>query len=82
MAAILLVGCASCGGGSADGPTQPPTATVATVTINPSDSVLLKPTGTAKLGVAVLSSNGAALTGKTVTWSSSDNSKVTVSPSP
>ena len=71
---------AACGGGSGDTPTQPTGTAVATVAITPGDSILLKPAGSATLSVAVLASTGAALTGKTVTWSSSDNSRVTVSP--
>jgi hypothetical protein len=76
-ASLVLVACG--GGTSGDGPTQPATNSVASVTITPADSVLLEPGRTAQLGVTVLGANGTTLTGKTVTWSSGDNSKVSVS---
>jgi hypothetical protein len=79
IAAVALSSCG--GGGSSDGPTQPSANAVASVTITPSDSVMLKPAGVAQLSVAVRGANGTTLTGKTVTWSSSDNGKVSVSPS-
>src|SRR4051812_39602639 len=71
----------SCGGGSSDSPTQPTNNAVASVTIAPSDSVMMKPGGSAQLAVAVRGANGSTLTGKTITWSTGDNSKVGVSQS-
>ena len=80
LAAVVAL--SSCGGsGSSDGPTQPSANAVGSVTITPSDSVMLKPGGIAQLAVAVRGANGGALTGKTITWSSSDNATVSVSPS-
>src|SRR3954467_7903413 len=70
----------SCGGSSGDGTTQPTTNSVASVTLSP-DSVLMKPGGSARLSIAVRGTNGAPITGKTVSWSSADNSKATVSQS-
>jgi hypothetical protein len=78
VASVALSSCG--GGGSGDGPTQPAPNSVASVTITPSDSVLLKPGGIAQLSVAVRGSSGAILSGKAVTWSSGDNTKASVSP--
>jgi hypothetical protein len=77
-AAVLI----SCGGsGSSDGPTQPSTPSVASVTISPADSVVLVAGGIAQLGLSIRAADGSAVIGKTVTWSSSDNAKVSVSSS-
>jgi hypothetical protein len=77
LSSIIAAGCG--GGGTKDGPTQPTGTSVASVTVNPSDSVSMKPGGSAQLGATVRSASGTALAGKTVTWSSGDNSKVSVS---
>jgi len=69
----------SCGSSaSTDGPAQPTTPAVATVTLSPA-VVVLRPSGSAQLGVAIRDANGTTLSGKAVAWSSSDNSTVSVS---
>lgn len=73
---ILLSIVASCGGGS-EQPTGVTPPAVASVVVAP-DSSLMIPGGSAQLAVTLRDSKGAALTGHTITWSSSDNSKVSV----
>lgn len=77
LALPLLLVAAACGGG--DSPTEPPPpAPVATVTITPA-AATLNVGATEQLTAATLSSAGAALTGRTVTWSSGTTSVATVS---
>jgi hypothetical protein len=74
----MLALATACGGGNEQttGVTPPPA--VAAVIVAP-DSSLLIPGGSAQLAATVRDANGAPLTGRTIAWSSSDNSKVTVS---
>src|ERR1044071_8678315 len=73
---ILAAFSAACGGGN-EQPTGVTPPAVASVIVAP-DSSLLIPGGSAQLAATVRDASGAPLTGHTITWSSSDNSKVTV----
>ncbi len=75
----VLSAASSCGGGSEQTTGVTPPA-VASVVVAPDSSVLI-PGGTAQLSVTLRSGTGASLTGHTVTWSSADNSKVSVTQS-
>ena len=66
----------SCGGGN-DQPAAVTPPAVASVVVAP-DSSLLIPGGSAQLSATVRDSKGAPITGHTIAWSSSDNSKVSV----
>ena len=77
LAAGLVV--ASCGGGN-EQPTAVTPPAVASVVVAPDSSVLI-PGGTAQLSATLRDASGAPLTGHTVTWSSADNSKVSVTQS-
>ena len=74
----LLAGCGGSGSDGGNGPPPPPPAPVAaTVTVTPGhDTVIVN--GTLQLSVTVKDSNGVTLTGRTVTWTSS-NGLATVS---
>ena len=67
-----VVGCGG-SGGSDGGTTNPPPATVATVTLNRS-SALVKPTESVTLTATAKSSAGATINGRTVSWSNSNSS--------
>lgn len=69
---LLVVGILSC-----SGPTEP--TAVATVTVNPS-SITLASGATTTLTAATLDAKGVALTGRVITWSSSNESIATVNP--
>src|SRR4249919_1680014 len=77
LAAGLVV--ASCGGGN-EQPTAVTPPAVASVVVALDSSVLI-PGGTAQLSATLRDASGAPLTGHTVTWSSADNSKVSVTQS-
>ena len=81
-ALILALATAACGGDSGGGVTPPPTPTgpapVATVRLAP-DSVDLAYRGTRQFAATTLDAAGATLTGRTVSWESSDPSVVSVS---
>lgn len=83
LALIAVLSGAQCGGGGGggtDAPTTPPAPTiapVATVAVSPT-SLQLEVGGRGTLSAATLSASGATLSGRLVTWSSSDASKVSV----
>jgi hypothetical protein len=64
----------SCGSDGGTGPAVP----VATVTVTPPTSTIA-PGGTVQLQAATQDAGGASLTGREITWSSSDNAVATVS---
>jgi hypothetical protein len=66
----------SCGGGN-EQPTAVTPPAVAAVVVAPDSSQLI-PGGSAQLSATVRDSKGAPITGHTIVWSSSDNSKVSV----
>jgi len=81
---VLAVGVSTvmgCGGsgGSDGGTTNPPPATVATVTINRS-SALIKPTESVTLTATAKSSAGATINGRTVSWNNSNSSVTSMTP--
>jgi len=71
---ILVCSLSSCG---SDGGSEPP-APVATVTVAPA-SATIAPEATLQLEATARDAGGAALSGRDITWSSSDNSIATVS---
>ena len=73
----VLIALLGFGWGCGDGPTGPPPA-VATVSITPVGTVELVPGGAEMVQVIPKDASGSVLTARTVTWSSSDSSKVTV----
>jgi len=74
---LALAGCGSDGGGS--GPVAPPAPTVASVTVTPAAISDLQIGDTAQLEAEVLGSDGAIMSGQTLTWSSSNQQVATVS---
>ena len=80
---VLAVGISTvigCGGSSGDGgTTNPPPATVATVTINRS-SALVKPSESVTLTATAKSSAGATINGHTVSWNNSNSSVTSMTP--
>ena len=79
LAAVLLaiIGCGGGGGDKTSGPSRTP---VATVTVSPSTASLIVG-ATQQLAASPQDAAGAALSGRTVTWSTSDAAKATVSSS-
>lgn len=78
---IALLALAACGGGTTTPtppPPPPPPAPVATVNVTPGTASLVPPQ-TQALAVAPLDAAGNALTGRTVTWSTSAQTVATVS---
>ncbi|MEZ4456262.1 MAG: serine hydrolase [Gemmatimonadales bacterium] len=78
LAGTALLGC----GGGSTGPTSPPpppppAVAVATVSVAP-DSIDVQWKATATLAATTLSATGAQLSGRSVTWQSSDQSVATV----
>jgi acetyl esterase/lipase len=71
---VVVMSC----GGSSDNPTTVPSTIVGSVVIAP-DSIVLLPGRVAQLTVTVRDAKGAALSGRSVTWSSADNAKVAIS---
>lgn len=80
MACVLgLAAFAACGGGDSSTVSGPPPAVaVATVTVTGSPTALVAGT-TLQLTATMLDADGNVLTGRTVTWSSSDTTVATVS---
>jgi len=80
---VLAVGISTvigCGGSSGDGgTTNPPPATVATVTINRS-SALVKPSESVTLTATAKSSAGATINGHTISWNNSNSSVTSMTP--
>ena len=73
-----------CGGEEAAGPgqqQQPPPPTVASVVVTPSTATLVSLGETVQLTASAQDASGTAIPGQTFTWSSSDGSVATVSPS-
>lgn len=71
---LLLCMLSACGGGGDGPPTSPPSVkppTVATVSVTPA-TVTLEPRQTKQLTAALSDSTGAALSGRTVSWASSN----------
>src|ERR1035437_8713396 len=73
--AVFVITTLSCGGGTDRGPTAP--VPVATVTAAPSSQSLFVG-GTQQLTATTLDATGATLTGRTITWTTSDATKATV----
>lgn len=84
LAGPLLLALTACGGGTSPSPAPPPPpppappAAVATVTVEPGSASLL-PGATVQLAATPKDAGGAALSGRTVTWTSSDPAVATVS---
>lgn len=73
---VLAIGVSACGG--SDSPSEPPgPAAVATVTVTPGTAAL-SPGATQQFAAATADASGNALTGRTITWSSSDQQVATV----
>jgi uncharacterized protein YjdB len=72
---VLLAGSVQC-----SGPTEPKVVPVSTVRVSPSSAALLVGQ-TSQLSATAADASGNALTGRTITWSSSDATKVSVSTS-
>lgn len=79
---------AACGGDGTAAPTEPPPpppppgpAAVASVEVTAATDTLIALGRTAQLNVSVKDANGNALTGRTVTWQSSDQAVATVTTS-
>ncbi|MBI3569273.1 MAG: Ig domain-containing protein [Gemmatimonadetes bacterium] len=73
---VLLAGTVQCSGG----PTEPKVVPVGTVQVSPANAALLVGQAS-QLSAATLDAAGNALAGRTVTWSSSDAGKASVSSS-
>ena len=73
-AAMLLFSLFSCG---SDGGSEPDVS-VETVTVTP-ESATIAPDGTVQLQASTLGADGATLSGRDITWSSSDDGVATVS---
>ena len=71
---------AGCGGETAT-PTAPVPPKATTITLSSSSVTLASLSGTSQLTATVKDQNSAAMTGQTVTWSSSDPAVATVSSS-
>ncbi|MDF2179092.1 Ig-like domain-containing protein [Aliiglaciecola sp. CAU 1673] len=78
MVLLLAMGLAACGSGEGEAPAPEPTSTIFSVEVTPVDISLL--IGESKqLTATVRDSNGTVVTGKAVTWQSTDSQKATVS---
>lgn len=80
VAVGLAVACGGGGSGEPSGPGTPPPVTVASVTVEPGSATILVG-GTVSLVATVRDASGNALSGRTVTWASSNASVVTVNAS-
>jgi plastocyanin len=76
---LVLLATAACGGGS-DGGTPPATSTPTTLSIAPVTTSIASLGDTRTLTAAVTDQNGAAMPNATVSWSTSDQAILTVSP--
>lgn len=78
--AAVLVLAAACGGGGTEPPAPPPPGEkpVATVTVTPPSSTL-EPLQQLQLSALLRDSDGATLTGRTISWSSSHQERASVS---
>ncbi len=79
LCTVIAAGAVSCGGGEGTKPTPviPPAPFVSTVTVQPGVAQL-ETTETRTLTVEVRDQNGAVMTGKTATWTSSNSAVATV----
>lgn len=72
----------ACGGGSSsEGPTDPETPVPANITITPPSATLNTVGGTVQFTATVRDQRGRAMTGQTVTWSSTETGVATISAS-
>ena len=76
-AALLLL--LACSGDAPTTPSPPPTPVPTTVTVTPAEASLSSLRETVQLAASVMDQNGNAMSGVTVTWSSSDADVATVS---
>ena len=76
LAATISIALAGCGGG---GGGSEPRATPTSIVISPSPSASVQSGGTIQFSAQVLDQNGAPMSGQTVTWSSSNTSRATIS---
>ena len=74
-AALAVMLAAACGGGGGGGE---PAKVATTITITPGPTASVQSGGTLQLTAVVKDQNGAVMENQTVTWSSSNNSKATV----
>ncbi|MCH7475709.1 MAG: Ig-like domain-containing protein [Gemmatimonadetes bacterium] len=82
LVAFSTMSVLACGGKDTVGPgTGNGTPTVATVVVTPGNATLVSLGETVQLTASALDANGNTISGKTFTWSSSDESLVTVSSS-
>ena len=77
-ALAILVFLSSCGGGGGDGTTVPAIPAVSTIEVSPS-AASLTPSETQQLTATLKDATGQALSGKTLTWTSSAPAQATVS---
>ncbi|MFN8668162.1 MAG: Ig-like domain-containing protein [Gemmatimonadaceae bacterium] len=81
VAVTAAIFASACGGGSESaGPTPPPAASVASVTVTP-DAAQLLPAQTSQLTATARDASGNALAGRTIDWSSSASGVASVSTS-
>jgi len=66
-------------GGSGGEPTAPPTLVATTIAISTPSTTVLAAGATLQLAATVRDQNGAAMTGQTIVWNSSDQTRATVS---
>jgi hypothetical protein len=80
LSAALAIILSACGGSDPTNPPPPPPAppAVASVTVSP-DTGTVAPGGTLQLAVTLRDAAGQAITGRTVTWASSDLTRASVS---
>jgi plastocyanin len=76
---VVLCPVLACGGSGGDnGGTNPPPATVSTVTLS-KGTILLKPTETTTISATAKDANGNTLSGKTFTWNNSNSTVASLS---
>jgi plastocyanin len=78
-AVVIVAGCGGGGGGGGGGGTPPPPA-ISTVAIEPGGSQSINVNATVGFAARPRDAQGNTLSGRTVTWSTSDLTKVSVSP--
>ena len=75
---IVLCPVIGCGGSGDNGGTNPPPATVSSVTLNKSN-ILLKPSEATTISATARDANGNTISGKTFTWNNSNSSVASLS---
>jgi plastocyanin len=75
---IALCPVLACGGSGDNGSTNPPPATVSSVTLS-KGTILLRPSETTTISATAKDANGNTLSGKTFTWNSSNSTVATLS---